>query len=90
MVAKENDWVVVHGSVFSSRLGRRMDHAWCERGDMVVDLIMPVGLRIIDRVEYYRIVKPVVNKVYSSSDALVLSIRTGHDGPWNESEQLKQ
>ena len=36
--AKNADWVLVHGTVFSKRLGKRVDHAWCEHDDRVVDL----------------------------------------------------
>lgn len=88
--AEEQDWVVVHGTVLSEQVGKRIGHAWCERGDWVVDLAMPVDARIIEKERYYRAVKPEVSKVYSSEDALILSIKTGHQGPWDESEQLKE
>lgn len=88
--AEEQDWVVVHGTVLSEKVGKRIGHAWCERGDWVVDLAMPVDARIIEKERYYRAVKPEVSKVYSSEDALILSIKTGHQGPWDESEQLKE
>ena len=42
-VAEDDDWVVVHGTVWSGRAGKRIDHAWCERGDFVIDLAMPGG-----------------------------------------------
>ena len=87
---EHKDWVVVHGTVLSAKVGKRIDHAWCERDEWVVDLAMPVGARIIERELYYRAIKPEPAKRYSSEDALVLAIRTGHDGPWNESEQLKK
>ena len=85
----------IHHAVMPSRLmpqpgDNRIEHAWCERGEMVVDLAMPVGARIIKRERYYRVIKPEVSKVYSSEDVLVLSIKSGHYGPWNESEQLKK
>ena len=88
--AKDFDWTVVHGTVFSGELEKRIEHAWCEHGDIVVDLAMPVGSRIIERERYYRVVKPEVGKVYSSEDALLLSVKNGHQGPWGESEQLKE
>jgi hypothetical protein len=87
---EDRDWVVVHGTVLSERGGKRIGHAWCERGEWVVDLAMPVGTRTIERNRYYRVVKPEVSKVYSSEDALILSIKTGHQGPWDDSEQLKE
>ena len=88
--SNERDWVLVHGTVLSGRVGKRIEHAWCERGESVVDLAMPVGLRIVERELYYRAIKPEVSKRYSSDDALFLAIKNGHDGPWNESEQLKK
>jgi hypothetical protein len=87
---ERRDWVVVHGTVLSEKAGKRIEHAWCEHGPMVVDLAMPVGSRIIEREHYYRVVKPEASEVYSPDDALVLAIKNGHDGPWDQSEQLKK
>ena len=86
---KDSDWQVVHGTVFSGELEKRLEHAWCERGGLVVDLTMPVPARVIEREQYYRVIRPEVSKVYSSEDALLLSVKNGHHGPWDESEQLK-
>ena len=88
-VADDSDWSVVHGVVWSDTLCKRIDHAWCERENLVVDLALPVGLRIIERERYYRSAQPEVRKVYSAEDALVLSVKIGHHGPWDESERLK-
>lgn len=88
--SESRDWVVVHGTVLNDQAGKRIDHAWCERGEVVVDLARPVGARIIERQQYYRVVQPHVQKVYSSEDATLLAIKNRHDGPWNDSEQLKQ
>jgi hypothetical protein len=84
------DWRLVHGSVLSVSDGKRINHAWCERGEMVVDLARPVGARSVERELYYRLVQPEVSKVYSSDDAVLLAIKNRHDGPWDESEQLKE
>jgi hypothetical protein len=87
--ADEDDWLVVHGTVLSEKVGKRIEHAWCERGELIVlDLAMPVGARFIEREQYYRVMKPEVTKTYSAEEALLLSIKNGHDGPWDESEQL--
>jgi hypothetical protein len=88
--AEETDWLVVHGTVLSNNDEKRIDHAWCERGDSVVDLARPIGARLIEREEYYRVAKPDVRKRYSSEDAMILSIKNRHDGPWDESERLKK
>lgn len=86
-VADEHDWLVVHGSVLSGKLNRRIEHAWCERDDVVVDLTMPVGSRRIPQARYYETLKPESLTVYPSNHALILSIRTGHQGPWSQSER---
>jgi hypothetical protein len=88
--AEDQDWTVVHGTVLSERAGNRIEHAWCERGNLVVDLAMPVGARIIERERYYRVVQPEVRKSYSSDDVILLAIKNRHDGPWDETEQLKE
>jgi hypothetical protein len=87
--AEERDWFVVHGTVLSERAGKRIEHAWCERGDVVVDLAMAVGARIIERERYYRVVQPEVRKVYSSEDAMIMAIKSRHDGPWGDMGQPK-
>ena len=84
--AAEQDWVVVHGTVWSDQVGKHIEHAWCEYEDVVVDLAMPVGSRIIQRERYYRAARPTVKKVYSSDEALLLAIKNRHDGPWDESQ----
>jgi len=86
----EEDWLVVHGSVWSDQLGKRIEHAWCERDAFVVDLALPVGSRIVSKETYYRSGNPEVRNVYSSEDAMLLSVKNRHDGPWGESEQFKE
>jgi hypothetical protein len=85
----EEEWFVVHGTVWSDQAGKRIEHAWCEQGRWVVDLAMPVGSRVVAREAYYRAAKPEVAKRYSADDAVLLAIKNQHDGPWDESEQLK-
>ncbi|HWB14128.1 MAG TPA: hypothetical protein VG826_33185 [Pirellulales bacterium] len=81
--ADDEGWMVVHGTVLSEKVGKRIEHAWCERGDWVVDLAMPVGARFVGREQYYRVVKPENAKVYSAEEAVVLSLKHRHDGPWD-------
>ncbi len=87
-VAEERDWLVIHGTVWSDELGKRIEHAWCERDAFVADLALPVGTKIVSNEAYYRAAKPEVSKVYSCDDAMLMSIKNRHDGPWDESEQL--
>ena len=67
-----------------------IERAWCECEELVVDLAMPVGSRIIQRERYYRAARPTVKKVYSSNEALLLAIKNRHDGPWDESENMTE
>jgi len=70
-----------------TRAVANLEHAWCERGEFVVDLAMPVGARIIVREQYYRAVKPEVGRTYSADEAFMLSVKNKHDGPWVNGEQ---
>ena len=88
--SKGQGWTLVHGTVLSGRLGKRIGHAWCERGDDVMDLAMPVGVRDFKRDEYYKTLKPEVSKRYSAEHAVFLMLRNRHYGPWEESEQLPE
>jgi hypothetical protein len=89
--ALENrDRSLVHGTVLCGTIAKRVNRAWCERSEMVVGLAKSVGARIVERELYYRLVQPEVSKVYRSDDALLLAIKNGHDGPWDESERLKE
>lgn len=87
---EHRDWVVVHGTVLSEKLGKRIEHAWCERGEFIVDLAMPVGARVVKREQYYRVLQPTLCRVYTSDEALRLSSKHKHDGPWDEGEPQNQ
>lgn len=86
---ENREWLVVHGTILNEMAGKRIEHAWCELEDLVLDLAMPVEVRIVDRALYYRVMQPVVSKTYSSDDAMLLALKNRHDGPWDESEQLR-
>jgi hypothetical protein len=80
----EEDWLVVHGTVWSDTGGKRIEHAWCKRENFVVDLALPVGSRIVAKETYYRSGKPEVRRAYSAEEARDLALRHKHDGPWEE------
>lgn len=73
---KGQGWTVVHGTIRNLEVGR-LKHAWCERGEEVIDLAMPVGMRKFKRDHYYR----DVTKRYPDEHAVLLSIRNHHCGP---------
>lgn len=87
--SKGQGWTVVHGTVLNAQTGR-LKHAWCELGEAVIDLAMPVGMRKFKTAEYYRILEPDVTKRYSAEHAVLLFVRNRHYGPWDESEQLPE
>lgn len=80
----EEDWNVVHGTVWSEELGRRIKHAWCEREGFVVEMTLPEAHRIIAKETYYRTTKPEVRRVYSGEEARDLAMKHRHDGPWDK------
>ena len=51
---------------------------------------MPVGSRVVEREQYYRVLRPNMRRVYSSDEALLLSSKHKHDGPWDEGEPQNQ
>ncbi len=74
---------VIHGTVISLKEGRRIDHAWVEVGNDVVDPTQGVRL---PKERWYRITEAKVDADYSSVEALVYMARSGHQGPWTASE----
>jgi hypothetical protein len=88
--ADDPDWMVVHGTVLSAKAGKRIEHAWCERGGFVADLDLPVGLRVVERDLYYQALEPEVRKVYGAGEAILMALKTGHDGPWDGSQEQKK
>ncbi len=82
--------MLVHGTVLSGRLGKRIGHAWCELGDDIVDLAMPVGVRDFKRDQYYRVLQPEVSRRYPTEHAVFLFLRNGHYEPWEDWEQLPE
>jgi hypothetical protein len=40
------------------------------------------GSRIIGREQYYRVLQPQAKNRYSSDDAVILSMKNRHHGPW--------
>ena len=85
--AKMHDWQLVHGTVYSGALEKRIEHAWCERNGVVVDLTMPVGSKVFSEAAFYKTIEPVVNCRYSSDEALFLSVKARNDGPWTDEER---
>ncbi len=85
--AKMHDWQLVHSTVYSGALEKRIEHAWCERNGVVVDLTMPAGSKVFSEASFYTTVDPAVSFRYSHDEALFISIKTRNDGPWTDVER---
>ena|GEM_PF-2991333 len=80
----EEEWQVVHGTVWRKELGKRIDHAWCEREGFVVEMTLPEPHRIIAKETYYRTSKAEVRRSYSGEEACDLAVKHKHDGTWED------
>jgi hypothetical protein len=78
----EEDWHVVHGTIWSEELGKRIEHAWCEREGFVIEMTLPEAHRIIARETFYRTTKAEVHGTYLAEEARDLALKHRHDGPW--------
>jgi len=74
----DDDWNVVHGTVYSAAEEKRIEHAWCERRDLVVDLAIPIGAKIINRDKYYEVLSPTDCTIYTADEASIMMLKTGH------------
>lgn len=83
-IAQDFAWSVIHGSILNSD-GQRVDRAWCACGGIIVDLLLPVGERILERVRYDQSYQPIVTRAYQSDGALYLAFKFKHPGPWPSS-----
>jgi hypothetical protein len=91
IIAPENkDWILVHGTVWSNKCGKRIDHAWCERDGFIFDLTQTVEARHLKLEEFHRIAQAEVRKKYSTVDALELVKKYRHCGPWDEGELVSE
>lgn len=80
----DEDWLVVHGTVWSEELGKRIDHAWCEQEGFVVEMTLPTAHRIIAKETFYRTTKAEVRRSYSGEEARDLALKHEYDGPCEE------
>lgn len=75
---------LVHGTVFSRLLKKRIDHAWIELGtDVVFD---PDNHWTGRKTTFYEIGKIAEDDIkrYDAMDALGLGLKYRHSGPWEE------
>ena len=74
---------VVHGQVTNIE-GKRFDHSWIETPDgQVID---PTTGVTMDKAKYYGLLSAEADTIYSSEEAAVNAVKTGHYGPWTAEE----
>ena len=76
------DAIVVHGKVTNGK-NERLDHAWIEQGNEVIDPTVDV---YVDKIEFYAITKAEADAKYTSTQTLINAARTKHGGPWTRAE----
>jgi hypothetical protein len=86
------DYLVCHGEATGRHeiAGVRFGHAWIEgelgsMGPVVFDFSNG-GNHIVPRERYYEMgeIDPESVRKYTAQEAIVLMLRTGHYGPWDE------
>jgi len=79
---------VVHGRVFSIKLGRRIAHAWVEDGNVVHDPTVKVE---IPKSKYYGgNIRAKADHVYMRDEVAVLMAQTGNWGPYTDAERARK
>lgn len=85
----DNRGAVVHGVVAPVGTNKKFPHAWVEIGNKVFDWQnsavgdYPGG---VDKAKFYRVMRPTKIQRYTPEDAMILSIRNRHYGPWEKSK----
>ena len=87
LIMEQNDLILVHGIVTGQGdlNGVRYAHAWCERGDMVLDYSN--GRRLeIPKILYYAIGNILESNLYryTHRQACGFAVETEHSGPWED------
>lgn len=85
--SEDDDNILVHGSVYSTALKMRIDHAWIEKGQTgqtVIDNTIPFKG---SRIEYYPMSDPEIEDSYEPDLAAELYAMTEHCGPWTKKEK---
>jgi hypothetical protein len=87
-VTQHDDWVLVHGTVMKND-GTRIDHAWCERGEEVVDLTQSSNGTPFQKRKYFANSSAIAEYRYSADDIAFIGLTTGHSGPWTDVDRAK-
>ena len=90
------DYDVVHALVYGQGKlkGRRFGHAWCEKGNMVIDKSNGNDI-YMTRSAYYAIAgvrkkEPGAYVRYTSTQAMIKMIKNKHHGPWDLNLSLEE
>jgi len=79
---RSNKGEIVHGTVFSGLLNKRIAHAWVEFGDIVWD---PQLRKELAKSRYYSLTKTKPIHRYKTETAIINSFRSSiFGGPWKD------
>lgn len=70
---------LVHGSAWSEKLQRRINHAWVEVNETVLDA---ESGNVLSAERFYEIGEIAIHAVYTKMKAAVMLLKTRHFGPW--------
>jgi hypothetical protein len=74
-------YVLVHGNVAKLEQDEAVNHAWVEEGDIVHEVSKGRHRKFSKR-SYYERYDVKNTRRYSFEEALIVSVKSGHYGPW--------
>jgi hypothetical protein len=86
-VTDQEEGTLVHGKVWSPKLGQMIDHAWVitETGYVYE----PVSDRYFERKSLYETYRMKEENIYTPTEARKMALRTNNYGPWSDEERQK-
>lgn len=81
-------WALVHGYIHEPGGDNRViDHAWCEKGDLVYDAVLDKEL---PKIFYYKMFRAEIGKFYGTKkDIYDMALKYETYGPWHEIDDSK-
>jgi len=75
----DKDIHLVHGTAWSKVLKRRIEHAWVEIKDMIID---PEANAVFHAEKYYALGEIAIAAKYTRTEARAMLLKTENFGPW--------
>lgn len=83
-----DDYKLVHGNVATLRQDEPVNHAWVEEGETVHE-VSNGRTNVFWKDDFYARFGITTVRKYTPKQALLLMVRTGHSGPWDEPNDSK-